>query len=102
MKVVAIDSYGQKPSIREVAPPKDLESDDLIVRVRAAGMNPVDFAIAQGLMQRMWKAEFPLTLGSDFAGVVERLGEGVSKFRVGESVYGKLADGVLHQGAYGE
>ncbi len=102
MKVIAIDSYSDTPSLRETAPPKELAPDQLLVRVRAAGMNPVDVAISRGFMQSMWPAKFPLTLGSDFAGLVERVGPAVTAYRVGDAVYGKLTDKVLEQGSYGE
>jgi NADPH:quinone reductase-like Zn-dependent oxidoreductase len=104
MKIVAIDSYGQKPTIREVPPPNSVAPDELLVRVLAAGMNPVDSAIAQGLMAATWPAKFPLTLGFDFAGTVERVGPAVKKgaFSVGDGIYGKLTDAILQQGAYGE
>jgi NADPH:quinone reductase-like Zn-dependent oxidoreductase len=102
MKIAAIDSYGEKPSIRDVPPPAELAKDELLVRVIAAGMNPVDSAIAQGRMKTLWPARFPLTLGSDFAGKVERMGDAVARYRVGDAVYGKLTERILSQGAYGD
>jgi len=102
MKVVAIDSYGTTPTVRDVAPPRDLDEGALLIRVRAAGMNPVDWKIAQGLRRKSWPARFPLTLGSDFAGTVERVGSRVTRFREGESVYGKLSSDVLHDGTYAD
>jgi NADPH:quinone reductase-like Zn-dependent oxidoreductase len=100
MRVAAIDSYGDRPTIREVPSPKELQADELLVRVLAAGMNPVDTLIAGGAMKV--PARFPLTLGSDFAGRIERIGASVTEFREGDAVYGRLTDDVLQQGAYGD
>ena len=102
MKIIAVDSYGETPSIREVANPGALEGDELLVHVHAAGVNPVDVFIAKGYLNERVQARFPLTLGLDFAGVIENTGLKVSNFKIGDRVYGKLVEDVLHQGSYGE
>lgn len=102
MRIAAIDSYGDRPTIRDVAPPAQLAQGELLVRVRAAGLNPVDSYIAMGAMKSVWPAQFPLTLGSDFAGEIEHTGAAVTRFEVGDAVYGKLANKVLQQGAFGD
>ena len=65
---------------------------ELRIRVAAAGINPIDCARRAGYGRRMLKllgaAEFPLVLGSDFAGVVDAVGAGVSGWQPGESVFG--------------
>ena len=48
------------------------------MRVRASSVNPLDGGIAVGMLKDMFEHEFPVTLGRDFAGVVEQVGEGTS------------------------
>jgi NADPH2:quinone reductase len=50
----------------------------VLVRVRASSVNPLDGGIAAGMLKDMFEHEFPVTLGRDFAGVVEQIGEGTS------------------------
>jgi NADPH:quinone reductase-like Zn-dependent oxidoreductase len=56
--------------------------------VRAAGVNPVDWKIMQGYMSQRFPLDLPAGLGSDVAGVVDRVGEGVTAFAVGDEVFG--------------
>jgi len=63
---------------------------DLLVRVRAASINPVDFKIRDGAVKVMLPYSFPLVLGNDLAGDVEAVGAGVTKFEVGDAVYARL------------
>ena len=60
--------------------------DGLLVRVHASSVHPVDAFIAAGALQGMAEYEFPVTLGRDFAGVVEQVGSGVSRYRIGDEV----------------
>lgn len=102
MRIVAIDSYGDTPTVREIDFPTDLAPDELLVRVHAAGVNPVDSMIARGTW-RVLPVKFPLTLGLDFAGVVERTGAKVKQYRAGEAVYGRVSSSpVMQHGAYAD
>jgi NADPH:quinone reductase-like Zn-dependent oxidoreductase len=60
----------------------------VLVRVRAASTNPMDAEIRRGSLKMMTGRNFPRGLGHDFAGVVEAVGEGVTRFRVGDEVLG--------------
>jgi NADPH:quinone reductase-like Zn-dependent oxidoreductase len=73
---------------------------ELVVRVAAAGVNPVDWKIASGGMRQVLPIEFPYTLGCDFAGVVEMVGGGVSGFVAGDAVFGYPS--LLRSGAFAE
>lgn len=61
---------------------------DVLVRVKAAGINPGEAKIREGLLHDRWPATFPSGQGSDLAGIVEEIGEGVTGFAVGDAVIG--------------
>lgn len=61
---------------------------DVLVRVKAAGINPGEAKIREGLLLDRWPATFPSGQGSDLAGIVEEIGEGVTGFAVGDAVIG--------------
>ena len=61
----------------------------VLLKLRAAGMNPMDRMLASGDWKPM-PATFPMVLGADGAGVVEKLGEGTSRFSVGDDLFGQL------------
>jgi NADPH:quinone reductase-like Zn-dependent oxidoreductase len=61
---------------------------EVLVRVKAAGINPGEAAIREGRMRERWPAAFPSGQGSDVAGIVEQLGDGVQGFEVGDEVIG--------------
>jgi NADPH:quinone reductase-like Zn-dependent oxidoreductase len=61
---------------------------ELLVRVRAAGINPGEAKIREGLLDERWPATFPSGQGSDLAGTVEQLGDGVEGWAVGDEVIG--------------
>jgi NADPH:quinone reductase-like Zn-dependent oxidoreductase len=89
MKAVRFDQYGPVNvlDVREVPTPEPGEGQ-VLVRVRAAGINPGEAKIRDGLLHARWPATFPSGQGSDFAGVVERLGPGVDTVAAGDDVIG--------------
>ncbi len=89
MKAVQFDEYGGVDvlEVREVADPV-AGPGEVLVAVRAAGINPGEVAIREGHLQSRWPATFPSGEGTDFAGVVQALGGGMSKFAVGDEVLG--------------
>lgn len=89
MRAFAIEDFGQTGSFHQLPVPS-IEADQVLVRVRAASINPVDWKIAQGgrYRDRMAIRSWPLILGLDAAGVVMRVGDDVSRFRAGDEVYG--------------
>ena len=89
MRAVAVTEYGGEPTVTELPKP-EAAPEKIIVRVEAAGMNPVDSSIASGAYKDLMPATFPLVLGVDVAGVVEAVGEGTAGFEVGDRVFGQL------------
>jgi alcohol dehydrogenase len=64
--------------------------NDLLVKVRAASVNPVDFKIRDGGVKVLIPYKFPLVLGNDLAGDVEAVGVGVTRFKPGDAIYARL------------
>jgi NADPH:quinone reductase-like Zn-dependent oxidoreductase len=95
MKAVRIHAYGG-PEVPRPSP----RPDEVLIRVHAASVNPVDVAVRQGYMRTMLWHTLPLTLGWDVSGVVEQVGSHVSRFKPGDAVfaYSDLRRG----GAYAE
>src|SRR4051794_30847487 len=89
MRAIAVDEYGEMPMLMHLPDPRP-EAGQLLIKVEAAGMNPMDRFIANGGFQAMGPAQFPLILGADVAGVVEAVGEGTSRFSPGDEVFGQL------------
>jgi NADPH:quinone reductase-like Zn-dependent oxidoreductase len=64
--------------------------DEILVRVKANSINPVDWKIRQGAMKFMTGGRFPRAMGTDFSGVVEQVGANVTRFRAGDEVFGTV------------
>lgn len=88
MKAVAFDRYGSAEELqyRELEKPI-AKSHELLVRVRASSVNPVDWKIRQGHLQLLTGFNFPRIVGSDISGVVVEVGREVTKFQPGDEVY---------------
>ncbi len=105
MKSAQIKSYGgsEVVEINQSTPaPTDPSTGKVLVRIKAAGVNPVDWKIREGYMQQMMPLQFPSTLGMDFSGIIEKVGEGVSDFRKGDEVYGRTSVTEGGSGAFAE
>jgi NADPH:quinone reductase-like Zn-dependent oxidoreductase len=87
MKAVRLNDWGQPVELEDVAQPTP-GSDEVLVRVRAASINPFDRAVAAGYLQGMFSV--PLTLGTDFAGEVVEAGADVKHVKPGDEVYGMV------------
>jgi NADPH:quinone reductase-like Zn-dependent oxidoreductase len=94
MQAVQIHSYGGPEQLKlEQAPRPAPQAGEVLVRVYAAGVNPIDWKIRQGLMKDFQPVTFPYIPGIEVAGVVADLGLGVTAFEVGQAVFGKSANG---------
>jgi NADPH:quinone reductase-like Zn-dependent oxidoreductase len=89
LRAVQFDSYGGTDvlEVRDVPRPVP-GAGEVLVEVRAAGINPSEAVIRSGALHHLFPATFPSGQGSDLAGVVAELGPGVSAFTVGEEVIG--------------
>jgi NADPH:quinone reductase-like Zn-dependent oxidoreductase len=89
MKAVRFDEYGDVDVLTVAdVPVPDPGAGQVLVRVRAAGINPGEAKIRDGLLHARWPATFPSGQGSDLAGVVERPGPGVTTVAAGDEVIG--------------
>ena len=89
MKAVRFDEYGGADVLKVAdVPVPDPGAGQVLVRVRAAGINPGEAKIREGLLHALWPATFPSGQGSDLAGVVDRLGPGVTTVAAGDEVIG--------------
>lgn len=88
-RAVRYDRYGELDvlEVRDVPRPRPA-GGEVVVAVRAAGINPGESMIRRGLLHDRWPATFPEGEGSDLAGVVDELGSGVTEFAVGDEVVG--------------
>jgi NADPH:quinone reductase-like Zn-dependent oxidoreductase len=88
-RAVKYDKFGgiDVLHIEEVPVPVP-QNDQVLVKVKAAGINPGEATIRQGLLAKQWPSTFPSGQGSDFAGVVERVGDKVENFKTGDEVIG--------------
>jgi NADPH:quinone reductase-like Zn-dependent oxidoreductase len=97
MKAVRIHEYGDASVLKyEDAPVPDIGPDGVLIRVRAAGVNPVDWKIRKGLMKAVRPLQFPAIVGADAAGTVERVGAVVTRLKAGDAVVARV------DGAYAE
>jgi len=91
MKAAVIDRYGPNELVqmRDIAVPA-IGPTDLLVRVRAASVNPLDVKIRDGALKILLKYKFPLVLGSDLSGEVVEVGARVTRLRKGDAIYARL------------
>ena len=104
MRAITLDSFNTPPALREDLPTPAQTAAEVLVRVHASSANPVDNAIAAGMLKDMVEHEFPVTLGRDYAGVVEWVGSDVTRYAVGDEVFGFLthANPTIHDGSWAE
>jgi NADPH:quinone reductase-like Zn-dependent oxidoreductase len=103
MRAVAVREWGgrERLELLDLEPPP-VAPDGVLVRVRAAGLNPVDAKIRAGALAPAFPAAFPVVLGWDAAGVVEQVGPAVTWFQPGDEVYGYCRRHNLQYGTFAE
>jgi NADPH:quinone reductase-like Zn-dependent oxidoreductase len=102
MKAVAIETYGGQEVLKVMDLPKpEPQVGEVLIRIKAAAVNPVDAKIRQGLLKDRMPNQFPITIGWDAAGVVEQA-RGDGRLKVGDAVYAYCRKAVIHDGTYAE
>jgi NADPH:quinone reductase-like Zn-dependent oxidoreductase len=101
MRALVLKGYGgpEMTELREVSEPQP-RAGELLVRVRAAGLNPVDFKVREGKLRVIRRYRLPIVMGNDLSGVVDRVGDGVTRFREGDRVFARVDRNVM--GAFAE
>src|ERR671938_2129496 len=105
MKSAQIKRYGSSEviEINQIKAPSSPPEGKVLVDIKTAGINPIDWKIREGYMQQMTPLKFPSTLGMDFSGIIREIGEGVSSdFKQGDEVYGQAAVVRGGSGAFAE
>jgi len=101
MKAVCIYGYGgPEVLVYEDAPRPHPDAGEVLVRIHAAAINPVDWKIREGHLKTMLHHTLPLVLGWDVSGVVESLGPGLTRLKVGDEVFSR--PDIERDGAYAE
>src|SRR5450755_914433 len=97
MKAVRFDEYGGVDvlEVRDVEDPI-AGPGRVLVAVKAAGINPGEIPIREGLFHQRWPASFPSGEGTDLAGVVQAVGDGVTTFAAGDEVLGWTEERASH------
>jgi D-arabinose 1-dehydrogenase-like Zn-dependent alcohol dehydrogenase len=88
MRAVILDAFDAAPAVCDDLPEPTAAGGGMVVRVRASSVNPVDSAIAAGMLRQMVGHDFPVVLGRDHAGTIEALGAEVEGYAVGDEVFG--------------
>ncbi len=102
MKAIVCTKYGETADVvelREIAKPT-AGSNEVLIEVHAASLNPVDFKIQQGALKAIRKLTFPFVMGFDVSGVVVAVGTGVSRFKAGDEVFSRV--GAAYMGTFAE
>lgn len=103
MKAVGIRAFGGRDRLEVMDLPAPRPGPgEVLVGIRAAGVNPIDGKIREGLRRDRLPHVLPLVLGWDAAGVVEEVGEGAGGFEAGDEVFAYTRRDVVHDGAYAE
>src|SRR6516164_5364766 len=94
MRAVHFYAYGgpEQLVLEQVRRPEP-QAGEVLVRVYAVGVNPIDWKIRRGFFKDVRPVPLPFTPGSELAGTVERLGPDVTSFTIGQAVYGRGAAG---------
>jgi NADPH:quinone reductase-like Zn-dependent oxidoreductase len=101
MRAFALQSADAEPAVTEVPDPAP-GPGEVLVRVAASSINGFDASVAAGRLLGMMEHRFPVVLGKDFAGTVEAVGEGTSRFAPGDAVFGVVMKPHLGDGGIGE
>ena len=106
MKSAQINRYGSSEviEINQNTPLLHLSSEKILVDIKAAGVNPIDWKIREGYMKQMISLQFPSTLGMDFSGIIKEVGKDISmeEYKQGDEVYGQASVTNGGTGAFAE
>ena len=101
MKALVLKRYGKSDQLEFADIPKPvIKPDEMLVQVRAVGLNPIDYMIPKGTFKPILRFDLPVAMGSDLAGVVVEVGSRVTRFRPGDSIFASVFD--LGTGALAE
>lgn len=91
MKAAQITEYSKKihAEVNNIPIP-EINDNEVLVKVKAAAVNPLEMLVITGSVKLIQDYDFPLTLGNELAGVIEKVGRNVTDFHVGDDIYTRL------------
>lgn len=99
MKAIVYQAFGNSDALQMVELPKPaIQSGEVLIKVKAFSINPMDWKIRKGEMTLMSGAKFPKYTGADFSGIVEEVGKAVTRFKKGDEVFGVVKN-MMKEGA---
>ena len=103
MRAIVYDSFGGADVLQlsDIDSPRPSKSD-VLVDVKYAGVNPIDWKIREGHFDGMLEFKFPLVPGWDLAGIVSEVGSDVKNFKPGDEVYAMAVSQPIGTGTYAE
>ena len=103
MRAIAIENFGgpEVMKLMDLPLPKP-GAGEVLIQIKAAGVNPVDWKIRQGLLQGRLPHQFPIILGWDAAGTVVEVAAGIKGIKVGDEIIAYCRKEIIHDGAYAE
>jgi NADPH2:quinone reductase len=101
MRAFAIPDFDRPGAVADLPKPEPTDGQ-LLIRVQAAAVNPMDAVVAAGWMAQMVEHRKPLVPGFDYAGTVEALGPGVQGIAIGDRVYGAVGKAIFGEGSWAE
>jgi NADPH:quinone reductase-like Zn-dependent oxidoreductase len=101
MRAVVTEDYGSGPTLIDIDTPTPAPNE-IRVKVHASSLNGFDLAVARGYLNGLMPHRFPVVLGRDFAGTVDRVGDAVTRFAPGDDVFGVVLTQPLHAGGFAE
>src|SRR5215469_14261728 len=100
INAIQVHDYGDTDQLKlEQIPQPQPQEGEVLVRVYAAGVNPVDWKIRSGMLKAFRPSTFPYVPGADLAGTVEQVGPGVTTFQPGQAVFGRGSKGTYAESA---
>lgn len=91
MKAAQITKYSKKitAEVNDIPVP-EISDNEVLVKVKVAAVNPVELLIITGSVKLVQDYAFPLTLGNELTGVIEKVGKNVREFKIGDAIYSRL------------
>ena len=91
MRAVVLNKYNKEGNveIKEIPIPA-VGQNDVLVKIKYAGVNPLDNMIIREEVKFIVPYDLPLVMGNEFSGVIERIGSNVTEFKIGDRVYGRM------------
>ncbi|SCG70341.1 NADP-dependent oxidoreductase [Micromonospora inositola] len=102
MRAITLHDLGAPPALADDQPQPGPRPGEVLVRVRASSVNGIDRKAAAGMLKGRMEYRFPVVLGKDFAGTVEAVGDGPTRFGLGDPVFGVVMRPYLGDGAWAD